>query len=174
MKCDNRSFLPILASGFFVAAATCASAQTPQQTTATYEDWIVRCETLAGPPPKKTCEMVQSTQMQGQGVISQVAVGRPVKGQPVKIVVQLPNGVWLPTGVKLIAAGVSDPALVGTFKRCTTGCFADFEVKDDTIKKLRSMTEAGQIQFKDGAVKDISLPLSFKGFGAALDALSKE
>jgi invasion protein IalB len=36
------------------------------------------------------------------------------------------------------------------------------------------MTEAGQIQFKDGAVKDISLPLSFKGFGAALDALSKE
>ena len=172
MKCDSRPFLVILA-GALLAAATPASAQTPQQTTATYEDWIVRCETLAGPPPKKSCEMVQSTQMQGQGVISQVAVGRPVKGQPVKIVVQLPNGVWLPTGVKVIA-GAGDAGFIATFKRCTTGCFADFEVRDDTIKKFRSMTEPGQIQFKDGAVKDISLPLSFKGFGAALDALSKE
>ena len=174
MHSNSPSFLTILAGAFLLAATNAASAQTPQQTTATYEDWIVRCETLAGPPPKKSCEMVQSTQMQGQGVISQVAVGRPVKGQPVKIVVQLPNGVWLPTGVKLSAAGVSDPGLVGTFKRCLNGCFADFEVKDDTIKKLRSMTEPGQIQFKDGTVKDISLPLSFKGFGAALDALSKE
>ena len=105
-------------------AASAASAQTPQQTTATYEDWILRCETQAGPPPKKTCEMVQYTQMQGQaGVISQVAVGRPVKGQPIKIVVQLPNGVWLPTGVKLVA-GAADSGLAATFKRCTTGCFA--------------------------------------------------
>ena len=164
-------FCPLI--GAFVVAAAGASAQTPQQTTASYEDWIVRCETVAGPPPKKSCEMVQSTQMQGQGVVSQIAVGRPVKGQPVKIVVQLPNGVWLPTGVKLVA-GNSDPGLTATFKRGLNGCFADFEVKDDTIKKFRSIPEPGQIQFKDGTVKDISLPLSFKGFGAAFDALSKE
>ena len=173
MHSDSRAFFTILTSTLLVAAAGAASAQTPQQTTATYEDWIVRCETQEGPPPKKTCEMVQSTQMQGQGVISQVAVGQPVKGQPVKIVVQLPNGVWLPAGVKLIA-GASDPGLVATFKRCLAGCFADFEIKDDMIKKFRSMTEPGQIQFKDGTTKDISLPLSFKGFGAAFDALSKE
>jgi invasion protein IalB len=173
MQRDNRSLFIILTGAILVTAATAAFAQAPQQTTATYEDWVVRCETQVGPPPKKSCEMVQTTQMQGQGVISQVAVGRPVKGQPVKIVVQLPNGVWLPTGVKVIA-GAGDPGTVATFKRCTTGCFADFEAKDDTIKKFRSMTEAGQIQFKDGAVKDISLPLSFKGFGTAFDALSKE
>ena len=173
MMLENIRFFFPLIGALLVAVAGVAAAQTPQQTTATYEDWIVRCETLAGPPPKRTCEMVQSTQMQGQGVISQIAVAHPVKGQPVKIVVQLPNGVWLPAGVKLIA-GASDPGLAATFKRCLAGCFADFEIKDDTIKKFRSMTEPGQIQFKDGTVKDISLPLSFKGFGAAFDALSKE
>jgi invasion protein IalB len=174
MHSDRRPFLAILAGALLLAALNPASAQpSPQQTTATYEDWIVRCETAAGPPPKKICEMVQSTQMQGQGVISQVAVARPVKGQPVKIVVQLPNGVWLPTGVRLVV-GAADPGLTATFKRCLAGCFADFEVKDDTIKKFRSMTEPGQIQFKDGTTKDISLPLSFKGFGAAFDALLKE
>jgi invasion protein IalB len=173
MRQNIRLFLPPLIGALLVAAAGAASAQTPQQTTATYEDWIVRCETQVGPPPKRSREMVQSTQMQGQGVISQVAVAHPVKGQPVKIIVQLPNGVWLPTGVKLIA-GAADSGLVATFKRCLAGCFADFEIKDDTIKKFRSMTEPGQIQFKDGTTKDISLPLSFKGFGAAFDALSKE
>src|SRR5882757_3970272 len=115
MHQNIRLFFSPLIGALLVAAAGAASAQTPQQTTATYEDWIVRCETAAGPPPKKNCEMVQSTQMQGQGVISQVAVAHPVKGQPVKIVVQLPNGVWLPTGVKLVA-GAADPGLTATFK----------------------------------------------------------
>jgi invasion protein IalB len=173
MHQNIRLFFSPLIGALVVATAGAAAAQAPQQTTATYEDWVVRCETAAGPQPKKSCEMVQSTQMQGQGVVSQIAVGHPVNGQPVKIVVQLLNGVWLPTGVKLVT-GKSDPGLTATFKRCLNGCFADFEVKDDTIKKFRSMPEPGQIQFKDGAVKDVSLPLSFKGFGAAFDALSKE
>jgi invasion protein IalB len=148
----------------------------PQQTTATYEDWIVRCETQPGPPPQKFCEMVQFTQMKGQGggVISQIAIGRPVKGQPVKLVIQLPIGVWLPTGIKL-AVGAKDPGLLTTFKRCIpAACFADAEIKDDTIRKFRTATEAGQIQFKDGNQKDGTLPVSFKGFGTAFDALAKE
>jgi invasion protein IalB len=151
-----------------------AAAQTPQQTTATYEDWIVRCETQAGLPPRKSCEMVQYTQVQGQGVISQVAVGQPVKGQPIKLVIQVPNGIWLPTGVKLIT-GTQDSGLFATFKRCLpAGCFADVEVRDDAIKKFRAMSEPGQLQFKDGNLKDVSLPVSFKGFGTAFDALAKE
>ena len=152
-----------------------ASAQAPQQTTATFEDWIVRCETRAGPPPGKACEMVQYTQAQGQaGVISQVAIGQPVKGQPIKVVFQLPVGVWLPAGVKLVT-GPQDSGLAAAFKRClTSGCFADVDIRDDTIRKLRAMSERGKLQFKDGNSKDVSLPVSFKGFGAAFDALAKE
>ena len=152
-----------------------ASAQTPQQTTATYEDWIVRCETQPGPPPVRVCEMVQYTQAQGQaGVISQIAIGRPVKGQPIKVVFQVPLGVWLPTGVKL-ATGAQDAGLAAAFKRCVAaGCFADLEVRDDAIRKLRATSEPGKLQFKDGSTKDVSVPVSFKGFGAAFDALAKE
>lgn len=146
----------------------------PQQTTATYEDWIVRCETRPGPPPQKFCEMVQFTQAQSGGVISQIAIGRPAKGQPVKLVIQLPIGVWLPTGIKL-TTGAKDAGLLTTFKRCLpAACFTDAEINADTIKKFRTATDAGQILFKDGNQKDASLPVSFKGFATAFDALQKE
>jgi invasion protein IalB len=164
----------IFAGGVGAGAAQPATATAPQQTTATYEDWIVRCETTQGPPAQKNCEMVQYTQMKGQqGVISQVAIGHP-KGQPIKLAIQVPIGVWLPTGIKLVA-GARDPGLSTVFKRCVpAACFADADIKDDTIKKLRAASEAGQILFKDANQKDVALPVSFKGFGTAYDALLKE
>jgi invasion protein IalB len=171
---DKQQFVRIVACAILAAAAAPAVAQAPRQTTATYDDWIVRCETQAGPPQVKICEMVQYTQVQGQGVVSQVAVGRPVKGQPVKVVVQVPSGVWLPTGVKLVA-GSPETAMPAVFKRCVpAGCFADVDLNDDTVRKFRAMSQPGQLQFKDGTMKDVSLPLSFKGFGTALDALLRE
>jgi len=148
---------------------------TPQQTTATYEDWIVRCETLSGPPVRKSCEMVQYTQAKGgQGVISQLAIGRVSKTDPVKLVVQLPIGIWLPSGVKLVA-DTKDSGLLATFKRCLPqACFADVDVSNEVLRRYRTVTEQGQIVFKDGNQKDTMLPVSFKGFGTAFDALAKE
>ena len=156
-------------------SATPAHSAAPQQTTATYEDWIVRCETLSGPPVRKSCEMVQYTQAKGgQGVISQVAIGRVTKTDPVKLVVQLPLGIWLPSGVKLVA-DAKDPGLVATFKRCLPqACIADVDVGPEALRRYRTVTERGQIVFKDGNQKDATLPVSFKGFGTAFDALTKE
>ena len=140
-----------LIAGLGTAAAQQAqpaqSAPTPQLTTATYEDWIVRCESRAGPPPQKNCEMVQFTQVQGQaGVLTQIAIGRPNKGDPVKVVIQVPINVWLPTGVRLALNDKDKTALNGAFKRCVpNACFADVEVKDDVLKKLRASAEPGQI-----------------------------
>ena len=150
-------------------------AQTPQQTTATYDDWIVRCETVQGPPVRKSCEMVQYTQAKGgQGVISQVAIGRISKTDPIKVVVQLPVGIWLPSGIKLVT-DAKDPGLLATFKRCLPqACFADVDVSPDTLRRYRTVTDQGSLQFKDGNQKDTTLPVSFKGFGTALDALAKE
>jgi invasion protein IalB len=157
------------------ATAQPAAAPSPQQTTASFDDWVVRCETRAGPPQRKICEMVQFTQTKGQqGVLSEVAIGRPVKNQPIKIVIQVPIGIWLPTGIKLVA-GAGDPGVAATFKRCIPqSCFADAEIKDDTIRRLRAGGNGGKLEFKDGNQKDVSLPVSFKGFGAAYDALLKE
>ena len=170
--------------GFFLiplAAAQPAASQTsnqdgaPQQTTATYEDWLLRCETKPGPPPQTVCEIVQFTQRQGQqGPLMKIVIGKPVKGQPVKLLIQTPTNSWLPTGVRL-RAGEKDTGVVGEFKWCfATGCIAQIDAKDDTIRKFRTTAVAGQLQLKDASQRDLSFPVSFKGFGAAYDALSKE
>jgi invasion protein IalB len=157
------------------AAAAQPAQPAPQQTTATYEDWVVRCETRTTPQPQKTCEMVQFTKVQGQsGVLTQVAIGRPVKGKPIKLVIQVPLSVWLPSGVR-ISSGGRDPGIAAAYKRCIpTSCFADVDIKDDAIKKFRAASEPGKLYFKDANQKDVALPVSFKGFSAAYDALSKE
>jgi invasion protein IalB len=182
MRLCTRHTLFVIACALLVSRAGTATAQPaqqahtapPQQTTATFEDWIVRCETRAGPPKQKVCEMVQFTQVKGRtGVLTQIAIGRPVKGQPIKVVIQVPIGVWLPSGAAL-APGGNNGNISADFKRCVpSACFAEVEVHDDTIRKLRAMHEAGKLQFKDGNQKDVAIPVSFKGFGAAYDALSK-
>jgi len=146
-----------------------------QRTTATYEDWTLRCETRTEPPNQKVCEIVQSTQMQGQGaVVTQIAIGRPSKGEPLKVLLQVPINVWLPTGVRLVYAEKEAP-LNAIFKRCLpAACLADTDIKDDIVKKLRGLTENGKLEFKDAAQRDVAIPVSFKGFVQAFDNMSRE
>jgi invasion protein IalB len=61
-----------------------------------------------------------------------------------------------------------------SFDRCIpAGCFAEFELKDETLKVFRASEGAGKITFKDASGHDVAVPLSFKGFKPAFDALSK-
>jgi invasion protein IalB len=148
---------------------------TPQQTSATYDDWIVRCESRPGPPAQKACEMVQFTQLKGQpGVLTQIGIAKPVKGQPIRVAIQVPTSVWLPTGVRLQTSD-KDEGILATFKYCVaTACFGLIDVKDDVIRKWRAASEPGKLVFKDANQRDIALPVSFKGFVTAYDALLKE
>ena len=147
----------------------------PQSTTATYADWIVQCTTQAGTPPEKSCEMAQLTQPQGKNIpFSRVAVGHPAKGQPVKLTVQLPVNASFATAVR-VQTGDTDPGLTAPFARCVPGgCFAEFELKDDTLKKLRAASGAGKLSFADAGGHDVAVPLSFNGFAQAYEALLKE
>jgi invasion protein IalB len=151
------------------------AAQEPQRTTASFGDWVVRCETLAGPPLQKTCDMDQFAQVQGQAnPISRVAIPLPAKGQPAKLIVQLPVNVSFAVGVR-IAADSKDAGVIAPFRRCVpSGCLAEIDLKDDLLKKFRASPEAGKLQFKDAAERDVAIPLSFKGFGQAYDALLKQ
>jgi invasion protein IalB len=154
-------------------AAGAAAEQAPQRITATYEDWTVQCELQPGPPAQKLCEMVQTAQAQGQ-TISRIALGRASKSEPFKIVVQLPVNLFLPAGVR-IQADDKDPGLALAFKRCVpAGCFADIEIKDDVVKRLRAATANWKVTFKNSGQQDAAVPLSFKGFNQAFDALLKE
>jgi invasion protein IalB len=150
--------------------------QTPQRTTASYGDWVVRCEIIPGPPPQKSCDMEQLAQVQGQAQpISRVAIPLPPKGEGPKMFIQLPINVSFAVPLKITAdtkdAGISTP-----FRRCVpAGCFAEVELKDDLQKKFRAAAaEPGKIVFKDAADRDVTIPLSFKGFAQAFEALLKQ
>ncbi|MDC7788864.1 invasion associated locus B family protein [Rhodoplanes sp. TEM] len=144
-------------------------AQSPQRTTATYDDWTVRCAVVDG---AKSCEMAQAMQIKGQAQpVTQIAIGRLTKTDPIRIVFQVPINVWLPSGVKL-AADDKDPGIVAGYRRCLpAACLAEAEIRDDVIRKLRALADNGKLQFKDGAQQDVAIPVSFKGFGQAYDAM---
>lgn len=147
----------------------------PQQTTATYDDWVVQCQTQSGTPPEKLCEMAQVTQVQGKNIpFSRVIIVRPTKGQPIKLIVQVPVNASFSANVR-IQTSTSDSGLAAPFARCApVGCFADFEIKENILKKLRAASGAGKLSFADAGGHDVAVPLSFKGFDNAFDALAKD
>ena len=90
--------------------------------------------------------MVQFTQLKGQaGVLTQIGIAKPVKGQPVRVAIQVPTSVWLPTGVRLQTSD-KDEGILAVFKYCVaTACFGLIDVKDDVIRKWRAASEPGKL-----------------------------
>jgi len=183
MQSVRPSLKALLAAGLLTASLAAANAQqpappandAPQRTTATYADWVVQCETQPGPPVQKLCEMTQTTQVQGKNIpFSRVAVGHPAKGHPTRLVVQLPVNVSFGASVR-IRTGDGDPGIAAPFARCApNGCFADFELKDEVMRKLRAASGVGKLSFADAGGREIDVPISFKGFNQAFEALAKD
>ena len=145
--------------------------------TATFEDWVVRCETKS--PAPKVCEVVQTiaarNQQQQQRAIAEVVFGRLAKADPFKLVAQVPPGVYLPSGIRLVVDDKTPP-LTATFTRCLQTCMAEAEIKPDVIQILKSRTKAepGRLEFEDGTRQQVKLPVSFKGLPAALAAREEQ
>jgi invasion protein IalB len=156
-------------------AAPAPATEAPQRTTASYGDWVMQCETQAGPPPQKICDMAQTTQVQGKNLpFSRVALAHQDKRQPVKFVVQVPVNVAVAPSVRL-QIDDADAGVTVRFARCLPlGCFAEFDLKDDELKKLRLASGSGKLTFADSTNHEIAIPVSFNGFAQAFDALSKE
>ncbi len=157
------------------AQQTSPQGDAPQSTTATYADWVVQCLTHAGTPPEKLCEMAQLTQLQGKNVpFSRIAIGHPAKDQLVKLIVQLPVNASFATAVR-IQTSDTDRGLTAPFARCLPGgCFAEFDLKEEALKKLRAASGVGKLSFADASGHDVAVPLSFNGFAQAYEALLKE
>ena len=145
--------------------------QAQQSTSATYSDWIVHCQRDAS---KKTCMMDQLTQVKGKNeAFSRIAVAAPISGRAVSLEVQLPVNVSLRAPV-VLRTDDADPGFSAPFDHCVpAGCFAEFDVNDEFIKRLRAADGVGKAAFKDSAGHDIVVPVSFKGFREAFDALAK-
>ena len=200
MRAEKKSVPWLLAGAVLLALASAAAAQprtpappaapaappappqpapneVPQRTTASYAYWVLTCDTQAGPPPQKTCEILQVVQAQAQGrtvPFSRIGVMHPVKGQPIKLVMQVPTNVTLSREVRIQIAD-ADPGIAVPFARCApVGCFADFELKDDVLKRFRAASGNGKVTYADVTGHEVVVPLSFSGFSQAFDALAKE
>ncbi|WP_127088236.1 invasion associated locus B family protein [Aquabacter cavernae] len=152
------------------AAAAAADPAQPVATTATYQDWLMRC--VAQADKSKVCEIVQNLQVQGQGTVASIAVGRPDPKAAVSLVIQLPQGVWLPAGVKFQVSEKAKPLQL-EYKRCAQACVAEVSLDAAAVQALKSATEPGSFTFEDGSRRAVTLPVSLKGFGPALDASLK-
>ncbi len=94
--------------------------------------------------------------------------------EPVRLVVQAPVNASFSINVR-IQTGDADAGIAAPFARCApNGCFVDFDIRDDVLKKFRTATGAGKLSFADAGGHDVSVPLSFNGFNQAVDALLKE
>jgi invasion protein IalB len=162
---------PSLAALTTVLAVGGAHAQ--QSTSATYDSWIMQCQLDAASSPHKTCGISQVSYIKENSTpFSRLLVGKPASGKPVVITAQVPVNVMVRTPLTL-KLDDADPGVAAPIDKCVpAGCFADFEIKDDYLKKLRAADGNGRLGFKNASGRDVSAPVSFKGFHAALEALT--
>jgi invasion protein IalB len=158
------------------AAAPAPVGAEPQSTTATYGDWVLRClRGTAADPAQRLCEVGQTLEVKGQGVVAQIALGRTGgTKEPVRMTVVLPPNVMLPSVVR-VGLGETDQSAVDlAWQRCLPGgCVAEGEIRDDLLKSWRAQTASGQIRFVSASSKPVNLTFSFRGLGVALDNLAK-
>jgi invasion protein IalB len=149
----------------------------PNNTSASFGDWVMRCQRLAdGAETQRLCEVAQQIQPQGQqNPIAELAIGRLKKTDPLRLTLVLPVNVTFPSPPTLSTDGNElDPIDLGWRKCVPGGCFSDALLKDDVLRRWRTQTGAGRIAWKDSAGRDATIGLSFRGLGQALDALSKQ
>jgi invasion protein IalB len=149
----------------------------PQNTSATYGDWILRCSKAPeGSAVSRVCEIVQSFQLQGQqGLFAQLAIGRLSSKDPLHLTLVMQPNVSFPSTVKLSVDEKDTQPVELIWHKCVgaAGCFADADFKDDAMKRWKAQTGTGRLQFKDGSGRDLTIPFSFRGLPQALDGLAK-
>ncbi len=157
------------------AAAAPVSAD-PQDTTATYGTWTLRCQHSApGAPTARLCAVIQAIQFQGQqGVVAQIVVTRATPKDPMHIAIILPPNISFPSTVKAMIDEKDTQPVELAWQRCLpNGCVAEAELKEDALKRWKAQSDAGRLEFRDAQGRDLAMPFSFKGFAQALDGYAK-
>jgi invasion protein IalB len=153
------------------AAAKPASRPAEPIKTTNYGDWSLRCREGAA----RSCEVSQTIEAQDRSApIAKISVGRPGGSGDLHVVVILPNNISFPSSVHIRTDANDKWGLELDWVRCIPGgCFADALLSDATAARWHSINSIGSIVFRDAAGEEVSFPMTFRGFGEALDALKK-
>jgi invasion protein IalB len=148
------------------AAARRAAA--PDRTTETFGDWSIVCAASGG-AGERSCEIDTSIVLRGQSTpFAGIAVVRPAKDKPVKLIALVPVNIATASPVKISAdAGKSELTL--SFRSCVTGgCVAETDVTREQLQALG--TTQGQLTLIDASGKSVSVQFSLRGLDQALEA----
>lgn len=152
--------------------ASGAESSEPENTTATYGDWVLHC--VRAQNSARVCEAQQTLEVKGQGVVAQIAVGRADPKGPLLATLVLPTNISFPSTAALAVDEKDDQPLELAWKQCVPGgCVAQTELKEDVFKRWRAQTGHGQIRFVNAAKQPLSFAFSFRGFVSAIDNLGK-
>ena len=164
------------AAGAPAPAATPPISNVPQSTSASYGDWVLVCQREPEPSTVRLCEVSQSVQVQGQQQpIAQIAISKSKTPPAVNLTVVLPPNIILTAGPRVLIDEKDTQPVDLTWQRCLPGgCFANAALKDEVLAKWRPLNDRGRLEFRDAAGRTIVVPFSFRGLGAAYDALAKE
>jgi invasion protein IalB len=149
----------------------------PDRTTASFGDWVLRCDRRTDvPTPQRFCELQQTIQRPGEpGPQAQLAVGRILSTDPVRMTALLPINVSVSFSPKFVTEGSSGQTIELPWVRCLpNGCFATGIMLDDSLRKLRSQKDAARLEYRDGADRNVVIAVSFRGFSDAWDAFLRE
>ena len=163
---------------FVATSAAFAQPSTPAQpsiTTATFADWTQRCVRERDSASSVVCEVMQTLQVEGQAVpVAQIAIARLTPKAPLRLTIVLPVNAAFDKAPLMQIEDQNAQAATLVWRRCANiGCIADVEIKPETLTAWRAATKPGQIQFRNAANQDVTLPFSFRGLSQALDAMPK-
>ena len=151
---------------FGLLPLTSASAQNPHAKI--YGDWRIRCNSATGAPSK--CQMFQNVVVKETGQpILQMVVGYLADVPSPVGVITLPLGVYLPQGLTLqIDKGQTYEM---AFEICSAkGCRVRFSIDDTLLGVLKGGSTAEITSYNAGR-KPVRIPISLKGFTAAVGQL---
>jgi invasion protein IalB len=153
-----------------------ANSDDPQTTTASYGDWVVRCQRMAiEGETRRLCEVDQTIQNGQNSPFAQLAISRLRKSEPLKLTLALPVNVGFPSAPKVSLEGKDGESLALSWRRCIpAGCIADAALSEEVLSTWRAAKTQGQVESKNSQGQEFKFAISFRGLGPALEALAKE
>lgn len=156
-----------------------AAAESQISTTA-FGAWALRCrktpiKSEKGEKPDHACEISETLEAQDRsGPVAKLSIGRPGGAGALHAIVILPNNVSFPSSVHIRSDDKDIWGVRLDWTRCIPGgCFAETLLADATVAHWHGIETTGDIVFTNSTGEQVVLPMSFKGFGDAIDALNK-
>lgn len=151
-------------------AAEAPAAEKPAETKK-FDDWVVACGQPKG-ETKKVCQAVQTLTNKDDGKrVMQIMVGYPEGAVDPVAVFVLPLGYLLQAGGKFELDG-KEVGVLGAERCIQTGCIVPLGLNAEMLAKFKGGT-GGKIVVTIAKDRTIDLPVSLKGFSAALGELKK-